>query len=53
MFHKDDLIAVDGAVDSGVEIRGLVVIEPVLMNVVGVDVGGTWNQFYLERNIQY
>ncbi len=34
------LIAVDGAVDAGVEVRDLVVREPALVHVVGGDVGG-------------
>ena len=33
-----DLVAVDGAVHAGVAIRSLVVIDPVLMDVVGVEV---------------
>ncbi len=36
-----DLVAVDGAVDAGVEVGGLVVREPSLVDVVGIDVGGT------------
>ena len=40
MRCKTHLVAVDGAVDAGVEVGDLVVGEPALVHVVGGDVGG-------------
>jgi hypothetical protein len=38
--QKPNLVAVDGAVDAGVEIGDLVVREPALVHIVSSDVGG-------------
>jgi hypothetical protein len=35
------LVTGDRAVDASVEVRSLVVIEPLLVDVVRIDVGGT------------
>ena len=36
-----DLVAVDGAVVARVEVGGLIIAEPRLVNIVGVDVSST------------
>ena len=40
-LNDNNLVAVDGAVATGIEIRGLVVGEPALVHVVGSDVSST------------